>query len=98
MENFLAAGIVDLSVIFWYSTIDSATGQLDYRAIGASGAISGLMSAVGILFPFATIYLMFALPIWAGVIPVTTTVGTPEPDPRNLPGVEMPEHIRTFRL
>ena len=39
----------------------------DYRAIGASGAISGLMSSVGILFPFATIYLMFALPIWAGL-------------------------------
>ena len=39
----------------------------DYRAIGASGAISGLMSAVGILFPFATIYLMFALPVWAGL-------------------------------
>jgi membrane associated rhomboid family serine protease len=41
--------------------------QPDYRAIGASGAISGLMSAVGLLFPFATIYLMFALPVWAGV-------------------------------
>jgi hypothetical protein len=40
----------------------------------------------------------YELPIWAGVIPVTTTVGTPEPDPRNLPGVEMPEHIRRFRL
>lgn len=40
----------------------------------------------------------YELPIWAGVIPVTTTVGTPEPDPRNLPGVEMPEHIRKFRL
>lgn len=39
----------------------------DYRAIGASGAISGLMSAVGLLFPFATIYLMFALPVWAGL-------------------------------
>ncbi|HPE48979.1 MAG TPA: rhomboid family intramembrane serine protease [Hyphomonas sp.] len=39
----------------------------DYRAIGASGAISGLMSAVGLLFPFATIYIFFALPIWAGL-------------------------------
>ncbi|MCA8898338.1 MAG: rhomboid family intramembrane serine protease [Hyphomonas sp.] len=39
----------------------------DYRAIGASGAISGLMSAVGLLFPFATIYVFFALPIWAGL-------------------------------
>ncbi len=39
----------------------------DYRAVGASGAISGLMLAVALLFPFATIYLMFAIPIWAGV-------------------------------
>jgi membrane associated rhomboid family serine protease len=28
----------------------------DYRAVGASGAISGLMSAVGIIFPFLTIW------------------------------------------
>lgn len=41
MENFLAAGIVDLSVIFWYSTIDSTTGQLDYRAITNTGDASG---------------------------------------------------------
>lgn len=50
---------------FW-EIVDKAA-RPDYRAIGASGAISGLMSAVGILFPFATIYLMFALPIWAGL-------------------------------
>ncbi|CAM4414894.1 pyridoxamine 5'-phosphate oxidase family protein [Palleronia rufa] len=40
----------------------------------------------------------YALPIWAGVIPVQTTFGAPAPDPRNLPGVEVPEHVRTFRL
>ena len=40
----------------------------------------------------------YALPIWAGVIPVETRVLSPEPDPRNLPGGEIPEHIRTFRL
>nr|WP_321360811.1 rhomboid family intramembrane serine protease [uncultured Hyphomonas sp.] len=50
---------------FW-EVIDKR-GDPDYRAIGASGAISGLMSAVGILFPFALIYLMFAIPIWAGL-------------------------------
>ena len=44
--------------------------QPDYRAIGASGAISGLMSAVGILFPFATFYLRFSLPSWAGLYAV----------------------------
>ncbi|WP_138465937.1 pyridoxamine 5'-phosphate oxidase family protein [Poseidonocella sp. HB161398] len=40
----------------------------------------------------------YALPIWAGVIPVRMVVGTPEPDPRNLPGVELPAHVRDFRL
>lgn len=49
-----------------WEIVDKA-GRPDYRAIGASGAISGLMSAVGLLFPFATIYLMFALPVWAGL-------------------------------
>lgn len=40
----------------------------------------------------------YALPIWAGVIPVKTTMGTPIPDPRNLQDVELPDHVRTFRL
>lgn len=38
----------------------------------------------------------YALPIWAGVIPVTTTIGEPVPDPRNLPGVETPAHVTDF--
>lgn len=40
----------------------------------------------------------YALPIWAGVIPVTTQIGAPIPDPRNLDGVEMPDHVRNFTL
>lgn len=40
----------------------------------------------------------YALPIWAGVIPVKTEIGVPIPDPRNLPGVEMPDHVRDFKL
>ncbi|BBF91936.1 pyridoxamine 5'-phosphate oxidase family protein [Blastochloris tepida] len=40
----------------------------------------------------------YALPVWAGVIPVRTEVLPPEPDPRNLPGVEMPAEVLTFRL
>lgn len=38
----------------------------------------------------------YDLPIWAGVIPVSMQVGKPEPDQRNLPGVEMPEHVEAF--
>jgi nitroimidazol reductase NimA-like FMN-containing flavoprotein (pyridoxamine 5'-phosphate oxidase superfamily) len=36
----------------------------------------------------------YALDVWAGVIPVRTVVGTPEPDPVLRPGLEIPEHIR----
>ncbi|MCA8891953.1 MAG: rhomboid family intramembrane serine protease [Hyphomonas sp.] len=42
----------------------------DYRAVGASGAISGLMSAVGIIFPFLTIGIFGILPVWAGAYAV----------------------------
>lgn len=38
----------------------------------------------------------YALPIWAGVIPLTLTAGTPEPDPLNLDGVEIPPSVRRF--
>ena len=40
----------------------------------------------------------YELPIWAGVIPLNTTLGKPLPDPRNLPNVEMPDHIQNFIL
>ena len=38
----------------------------------------------------------YALPIWAGVIPLTLTPGTPEPDARNLDGVDVPPSVRRF--
>lgn len=40
----------------------------------------------------------YALPIWAGVIPVTRQIGDLVPDPRNLEGVEAPEHITDFTV
>ncbi|MEO9649811.1 MAG: pyridoxamine 5'-phosphate oxidase family protein [Roseobacter sp.] len=40
----------------------------------------------------------YALPIWAGVIPVTTHIGAPIPDARLIDGVEVPDHVRDFRL
>lgn len=40
----------------------------------------------------------YSLPIWAGVIPVHQVVGTPVADPRNFPGVEVPEHVRAFKM
>lgn len=40
----------------------------------------------------------YDLPIWAGVVPVRMEVGEPVADPRNLPDVEMPDHVRAFRF
>lgn len=40
----------------------------------------------------------YDLPIWAGVIPVQTIVGTPIADPRNREDVEVPDHVAQFRL
>lgn len=40
----------------------------------------------------------YALPIWAGVLPVRMEVGAPVADPNNLGGVEPPEHLLRVRL
>ena len=40
----------------------------------------------------------YALPIWAGEIPIETRLGPAIADPRNLPGVEMPDHIADIRM
>ena len=40
----------------------------------------------------------YALPIWAGVIPVRMEVLPPENDPRNLPGVTVPDHVRNYKI
>ena len=39
----------------------------------------------------------YALPTWAGVIPLSTEFGEPVPDPRNLPGLDVPSHVVRFR-
>lgn len=39
----------------------------------------------------------YALPIWAGVIPVETRVAALQPDPRNLPGIAPPAHLTGYR-
>jgi hypothetical protein len=40
----------------------------------------------------------YALPIWAGVLPLRTIAGPPEPDPRNLDGVAEPAFLANFQL
>ena len=34
--------------------------------------------------------------VWAGVIPLSRTVGTPEPNPDLKSGIEVPEYIRQY--
>jgi hypothetical protein len=40
----------------------------------------------------------YALDIWAGVVPVTTTIGEAIPDEKLRPGIPMPGHVGQFRL
>ena len=39
----------------------------------------------------------YALPVWAGVLPLKIVTGTPEPDPRLDPSTPVPDHVRDFR-
>ena len=38
----------------------------------------------------------YELPIWGGVVPMSTTYGAPVDDGRNQPGVAIPDHVRAL--
>jgi len=38
----------------------------------------------------------YELPIWSGILPLVHTLQRPVPDPRNLRGVAMPDHVLAF--
>ncbi len=40
----------------------------------------------------------YALDIWAGVLPLTMTTGTPIDDPRLKPGLKPPAHVTRFKI
>lgn len=40
----------------------------------------------------------YELPIWAGVIPISTRIHAPEPDPRLARGISVPENLKTFSV
>ncbi|MDA1129195.1 MAG: pyridoxamine 5'-phosphate oxidase family protein [Chloroflexi bacterium] len=40
----------------------------------------------------------YSLPIWAGVLPVSQVLHDPVPDPKNQEGLEVPDHVRRFKL
>jgi nitroimidazol reductase NimA-like FMN-containing flavoprotein (pyridoxamine 5'-phosphate oxidase superfamily) len=37
-------------------------------------------------------------PVWAGVVPIATETKPPLADPRNLPGIAMPDYVRKYKL
>jgi nitroimidazol reductase NimA-like FMN-containing flavoprotein (pyridoxamine 5'-phosphate oxidase superfamily) len=40
----------------------------------------------------------YAYPVWAGLIPISFNIGAPIADPRNLPGIEMPQDVLRFTM
>ncbi|HKN01917.1 MAG TPA: pyridoxamine 5'-phosphate oxidase family protein [Candidatus Binataceae bacterium] len=40
----------------------------------------------------------YALPVWAGLIPLRVVPGTPIPDERNQAGVQLPDYVANYRL
>ena len=38
----------------------------------------------------------YAYPMWAGVLPVTTTVGEPIADPKLTEGIELPDNVKAL--
>ncbi|MGE0722915.1 MAG: pyridoxamine 5'-phosphate oxidase family protein [Alphaproteobacteria bacterium] len=40
----------------------------------------------------------YALPVWAGVLPMRTAFGRPEPDPRLAPGTPVPGYLAAYDL
>lgn len=39
----------------------------------------------------------YKLPLWAGVIPTAFTIEPPVPDPRNIPGIPVPDFVKNYR-
>jgi nitroimidazol reductase NimA-like FMN-containing flavoprotein (pyridoxamine 5'-phosphate oxidase superfamily) len=39
----------------------------------------------------------YALPLWAGVVPLKLTAGTPIPDPRLPPGIQPPDYAKHYK-
>ena len=40
----------------------------------------------------------YELPIWAGVLPRSQRLHAPEPDPKNVAGLEVPKHVHDYKL
>jgi membrane associated rhomboid family serine protease len=77
VESQYAAGTTGFMVIYVASLLAGSAWTYmehfrdpNYRALGASGAVSGVTTAAAVFFPFAKIYVFFALPMPLGVFAI----------------------------
>lgn len=73
----LTTGTVGFLIIYFASLIAGSAWSFmehyrdpNYRALGASGAVSGITTAAAVFYPFAQIMLFFALPMPLGVFAI----------------------------
>ena len=73
----LTTGTVGFIVIYFASLMGGSLWtymehyrDMGYRALGASGAVSGITTAAAVFYPFAEIRLFFALPMPLGVFAI----------------------------
>ena len=71
------AGTIGFLIIYFASLLAGSAWTYmehfrdsNYRALGASGAVSGVTTAAAVFFPFAQIYVFFALPMPFGVFAI----------------------------
>jgi nitroimidazol reductase NimA-like FMN-containing flavoprotein (pyridoxamine 5'-phosphate oxidase superfamily) len=60
--------------------------RLDIREASAKTRASGVMDDEE----------DYGLPVWAGVLPLALVPATPMPDPRLLPGIELPDYVASY--
>lgn len=68
--ELLAIGTMPFLIVYMVSLVAGSLWtymehyrDMNYRALGASGAVSGVTTAAAMFFPFSTIYVLFALPM-----------------------------------
>ena len=73
----LTTGTVGFLVIYFAALLAGSAWtymdhfrDMNYRALGASGAVSGITTAAAVFYPFAEIRLFFALPMPLGVFAI----------------------------
>ena len=82
-ETTAGLGLVDFSIVYIASLLGGNVWSLlhnwrkpHYQAVGASGAISGVVAAYCLFYPFSTLWLMGVLPMPALLLLILFLVGS----------------------